>query len=605
MSAPQGAVDRWWVGLVPLAPVAAALILWVVGLTAIDLGRMNDLGLVSVLPPAVFAAIAILTVSAGYQIHLERLNGRVLAIHLVALVVVLYAIPPILEETARSTTTWEHLGFVEYIARTGTTAPGLEARFDWPGFFVGAALLRTLAGVGMVTSLAEWAPVYFNLLYLLPLALIARGLTRDMRLVWASLWLFEITNWVGQDYFAPQAMAYFMYLVIAAVVITWFLVRQPRSDAIAGGLRAFGRGGVWLERLYTFFTPEERVERSLSRRQQVAVVSLIVVIFAYVSYSHQLTPFFTVAALVALLVFNRTTLRSIPVLFGIMAIAWVSYMTVPFLEGHVVSMIKEIGSVGDTLTTNVTNRIAGSVEHQTVVTLRLVFTLALWGLAGIGALIRFRDGRRDLTMVLLAAAPVPLIALQAYGGELVLRLYLFSLPFVAILVAGIVYGRRPTPPGRLMTGATIAVTLVIASLFLVVRYGNERADVMAASEVATVQELYQIAPPGSLLVAASNNLPWKFEKFEQYDYVPVAGEVLIGDVGAIADIMRDPKYTHSYLVLTRSQGTYAEVFTGLPHGAWDRFVADATSSPDLKVVYRNEGSVILVLASQAAEVTPP
>ena len=605
MSAPQGAVDRWRVRLVPLAPVAAALLLWVVGLTQIDLGRMNDLGMVSVLPPAVFAAIAILTVSAGYQIHRERLDGRVLALHLVALVVVLYAIPPIVEETARSPVTWEHLGFVEYIARTGTTAPGLEARFDWPGFFVGSALIQTLAGVGILTSLASWAPVYFNLLYLLPLALIARALGRDMRLVWASLWLFEMTNWVAQDYFSPQAMAYFMYLVIAAVVTTWFLVRRPRSDAIAGGLLAFGRGGAWLERLYTFLTPEERVEHSLSHRQQVAVVGLIVVIFAYVSYSHQLTPFFTIAALVALLVFNRTTLRSIPILFGIMAVAWVSYMTVPFLEGHVVSLIKEIGSVGDTLTTNVTNRIAGSADHQTVVTLRLVFTLGLWGLAAIGAVVRFRDGRRDLTMVLLAAAPVPLIALQAYGGELVLRLYLFSLPFVTIFVAGIVLGRRPTPPGRLMTGAIIAAALVIASAFLVVRYGNERADVMSASEVATVKELYQIAPPGSLLVAATNNLPWKFAKFEQYDYVPIAGESLIGDVGAIADIMRDPKYTHSYLILTRSEGTYGEVFTGLAPGAWDRFVADATSSPDLRVVYRNGGSVILTLASQAAEVTPP
>ena len=183
----------------------------------------------------------------------------------------------------------------------------------------------------------------------------------------------------------------------------------------------------------------------------------------------------------ALLVFNRIALRSLPILFGVMAVAWVSYMTVPFLEGHVVSMIKEIGSVGDTLTTNVTNRIAGSVEHQTVVSLRLFFTLALWAVAGVGALIRFRDGRRDLTMVLLAAAPVPLIALQAYGGELVLRLYLFSLPFVTILVAGVVYGRRPTAPGRLLSAATVAVTLVIAFGFLVVRYGNERTDVMTDS----------------------------------------------------------------------------------------------------------------------------
>ena len=605
MSARQGALVQTWVPRVaPLAPAIAAVVIWAVGLPSIAVGRMNDLGLISVLPWNVFVAIAILTVSAGFQLHQEHINARLLAVHLVTLAIVLYAIPPIVEETARSSVTWAHLGFAEYIARTGTTAPTLEARFNWPGFFVAAAFIGSVAGAGSLTTIADWAPVYFNLLFILPLALIARGLTRDARIVWASLWLFEITNWVGQDYFAPQALAYFMYLVIVAVVVTWFLVRRPRSDAVRDRLRGMGVGGASLGRLYAVLTPDNLEVWSLSRRQQVAMIGLMVVLFAFVSFSHQLTPFFTVAALVALLVFNRISLRGIPILFGVMAVAWVSYMTVPFLQGHVISMIKEIGSVSDTLTTNVTSRIAGSPEHQAVVTLRLVFTLALWALASVGAVIRFRDGKRDLTMVLLAAAPVPLILLQAYGGELVLRLYLFSLPFVTILVAGIVYGRRPNPPSAVTSVVAVAIALVIGVGFLLVRYGNERIDLMTSSEVAAVETLYQIAPAGSLLVAASNNLPWKFEKFEQYDYIPVTDEVLIGDLPAIAEVMRDPKYPHSYLILTRSEGVYAEVFTGLPVGSWDRFVADAASSPAFRVVYRNQDSEILVLADRTAESIP-
>jgi hypothetical protein len=207
-------------------------------------------------------------------------------------------------------------------------------------------------------------------------------------------------------------------------------------------------------------------------------------------------------------------------------------------------------------------------------------------------------------MVLIAVAPVPLILLQAYGGELVLRLYLFSLPFVTILVAGIVYGRRPKPPAALTSVLVVAFALVIGFGFLLVRYGNERIDLMTSTELTAVETLYQIAPPGSLLVAASNNLPWKFEKFEQYDYVPVVDEVLIGDLPAIADVMRDPKYAHSYLILTKSEGVYAEVFTGLPVGSWDRFVADATASPTFRVIYRNADSEILVLADRTAESIP-
>ena len=114
-----------------------------------------------------------------------------------------------------------------------------------------------------------------------------------------------------------------------------------------------------------------------------------------------------------------------------------------------------------------------------------------------------------------------------------------------------------------------------------------------------MRTLDRMAPPGSLLVAASNDLPWKFERVEQYSYIPVTDEVLVGDVGAIADIMLNPKYPQSFLILTRSQGAYAEVFTGLPPGDWDRFVADVTSSPKFVRVYQNPDAEILVLSPAA------
>ena len=49
-----------------------------------------------------------------------------------------------------------------------------------------------------------------------------RGLTRNTRLVWLALWVFFIITWVGQDYFAPQAMAYALYLACIGL-----LVRRP------------------------------------------------------------------------------------------------------------------------------------------------------------------------------------------------------------------------------------------------------------------------------------------------------------------------------------------------------------------------------------------
>jgi hypothetical protein len=581
------------------ALVVLSVILWAVGLGLTDMGRMTDLGLISVLPPPTIASILLLVGVAVAELRREAPSSRVLASTLVVLVVVLYAIPVILEPVVRMAVTYVHDGFVEYIRRTGTVAPALEARFDWPGFFILAAFLTQTAGLPDSMPLAAWAPVYFNLMYLAPLALIFRSMTADVRLVWAALFGFILTNWIGQDYFSPQALNYFLYLTIIAVFLVWFRSTRPRSDRIAGWLAGRGAAGRLLGRLYDLATPEQSPADPLAPWQQAAIIVSVVVIFAFVAYSHQLTPFFTVAALLGVAAFNRIVLRSLPILLGVMAVAWVSYMTVPFLQGHVVSLLKEVGQLGDTVGSNVTNRLAGSVDHQLVVTVRLIFTLGLWGLAALGAVVRYRDGRRDLTLVILAVAPLPLVAAQAYGGELVLRLYLFTLPFVVFLVAGLVYGRPVAPPSLPRSVLAFACIAAIGFIFLLTRYGNERTDAFTTAEVQSVRELYAMAPPGSLLVAAANDLPWKFRDVEQYDYVPVTDEALVGDITAISDVMSNPRYPATFLILTRSQGNYSEAFNGLPPGAWDTFVAQVTESPKFRLVYQNADAEIYVPAGQA------
>ena len=52
--------------------------------------------------------------------------------------------------------------------------------------------------------------------------LIVRRYTQDPRLIWTALWLFCLGDWVGQDYFSPQACAYFLYLVVIAVSLRWY-----------------------------------------------------------------------------------------------------------------------------------------------------------------------------------------------------------------------------------------------------------------------------------------------------------------------------------------------------------------------------------------------
>ncbi|GAA4954515.1 hypothetical protein GCM10023238_21380 [Streptomyces heliomycini] len=50
--------------------------------------------------------------------------------------------------------------------------------------------------------------------------------------MWTAVWIFQLANWVGQDYFAPQGLAYLLHLTVIAMVLRHFV--RPGS---AGRLR--------------------------------------------------------------------------------------------------------------------------------------------------------------------------------------------------------------------------------------------------------------------------------------------------------------------------------------------------------------------------------
>ena len=154
----------------------------------------------------------------------------------VSLVLVLHATPTLLYDTLRYAWAWKHVGLIDYLLRHGATDPhignDLAAYQDWPGFFAGNALLIKAAGLRSTLSYAAWGPPFFDLLVVGPLVLIFRRFTQDQRLIWTAVWLFVLGNWVGQDYFSPQAAAYFLYLVVIAITLRWF---SSSSVALALG----------------------------------------------------------------------------------------------------------------------------------------------------------------------------------------------------------------------------------------------------------------------------------------------------------------------------------------------------------------------------------
>jgi hypothetical protein len=588
-----------WPILVPCGAVA----LWAVSLGRIDHAAMNDLGLISALPPSIFLALLVLV--ASFCLSLRRPSGSqiVPALHVLALILMVYGITPLVDDVPRYSVTWRHLGVAEYVARTGDVDPGIDAYFNWPGFFIMTAFLTELAGTS-AKSFVDWAPVFYNVLYLGPLLIIFRAATTDQRLVWSGVWIFYLANWIGQDYFSPQGLMYFLYLAALAVLVRWF--QQPRErPRLARALRAFD---PLLERLPR--PVRERgahAQEELRPAQRAGLMAIVIVLLAAIVPSHQLTPFMAFMSIALLVAFNRCSARLLPVLVVVLIAAWMSFMAITYLHGHLEQLTGGVGQLEETAKANVGSRLHGSREHVAVVYVRLLLTAGVWGLALLGGLrALWHEGGRVLPYALLAVAPFPLLPLQPYGGEMLMRVYLFALPLSAFFAAWLFLSARPRT-----TAIFALVSVALLAALFVARFGNERMDYFTPDEVHVVERLYEVATPGSLLLGGSDNVPWKFQDYEKFDYDVVTEprpwnliDVVHPDTRAVlANIQRAMaarKRTDAYLIITRSQKAEVDLRALTAPGFLDHLELAASVSPAFRLVYGNRDAKIFTLAQKRA-----
>ncbi|BCJ74082.1 hypothetical protein CS0771_36260 [Catellatospora sp. IY07-71] len=576
----------WW------AVPGVALLLGLHALRLSDVTDIGSLGLVSALRPEFCGALALLTISfLSGVLRARPAPGVLLAAHVVVLAVLLFGAATIIEPLPRFISGWLHVGFADYVARTGETLPYLDARFNWPGFFTLAAMATRAAGMPDAMPLLGWTPVVLNLLYGAIVFRLARAVSPEPRTAWLALWLFLPANWVGQDYFGPQALNYAFYLIVLTVLVVWF---RPRR--LSGGPDPSSRRAGLLHALRLPAEPllHEPESPRLGRAATAGLMVGVLVIFTASAASHQLTPVAIVAAVAALALAGRCRARSLPVLLGVILVAYISYLTVPYWSGHLEAMFGSVGNVTGTISSGAVQRVRGDDGHLAVVLVRLGFTAAVWVLAAAGAWRRLRTGHGDLALLALAGAPFAVLALQSYGGEAILRVYAFGLPFMVVLLAALF-----VPTGQARSRAVAAVTAVAVSAaftaaFFVARYGNESFEQVRPNDVQAVDWLYAHAQPGATLVAVTSNVPWRSRHIERYAYRPLGLDLGPSTLPAIEQEMRRDA-EGAYLLLTRGQYVFAESYLGMPAGWGEQLELQVRRSSRFRLVYANPDASIYVL----------
>jgi hypothetical protein len=561
----------------------AALVLWSTSLPLIDTDNIGDAGLVTVLPPSFFLALALVTVAFVISVR-SGLRARWRAALVGILVLILHGTAPLIYDAPRFAYVYKHLGVVDLVTRYGSADRTIDAYNNWPGFFLLNAYFREAGGLRTSLDYTAWAPVFFNLCFALVLFLAYRCLIDDTDVRWVGIWLFLLGNWVGQDYLAPQAFAFLMTMAVLAIGLAW-LRKSPGR---------WGRWipGRWLDRLSALRAAVPRGTAPpwwkplppppLPIGGRWMAVLLTVILFGAVVASHQLTPLMAIAAVSVLVVVARLRPWWLPVVMAAMTVLWFAVVAGEFLSAHAY-LIGDVGQRPDTAVSSNLSDLDTAPGQVLVAWTSRVLSAALWSLAAVGVVTRWRRGHRDWALIALAASPLPMVAALSYGGEMLFRIYFFALPWVALLAGAAVAElcRSKLAGGLPGRRAPVLVTLLCFTLTLgwcIAAYGQDKGNHIRSGEVQASAWFYEHAPDGSLMMLVNGNFPSRLEgnygrfevnnfflepRYHNHDFttadLPRLIRILEGDTRASMAVRR-VKEADAYVIISTSQVEYADLY---------------------------------------------
>jgi len=571
----------------PAAGLLGALALWGYAVRHTDVSKLDDFGLLTALHPTFWAALVTLT--SGFWLTLVNSRSRHPAwapAYIVALLVMERATQAVLYPTPLYAWAWKHDAVIDHLLTAGrlqgSDALGDMAVYDqWPGFFAAQATLVRLFGVDSAVQFMAWWPLVSSLLLLLPLLLIYRTFTEDRRLIWTAVWLFCIANWVGQDYFSPQSVAFALHLGVLAVVLRRYATPRTPDD--------HPRAAVW-----------------------TVVLTLLVVAIVI---SHQLTPGMLVISL-AILFFARRYRDKVPLVTTVVIfLAWCLTAALPFLSATMPDMLRSVGDIGGNVETGYGATPTGTGAITTSWAARLLSASVIL-LAAFGAWRQPVLRHRAFPLLLLAVAPLPMFAASSYGSEMIFRVLMFMLPGAAFFAAAALMPQvrtltatelNPRTAQRRYTWLPLAALLAGTLAFVPSYSGKDRISYFPPAEVRLVQQVFDRAPDGSLVVAADRNYPlayadyWRVDHYWFLDDSRAHVEKILANPAATlaSDMSAVDSPARAYLVLTQGQYADSEMNGLLTQAQLDHIRASVAKSPLFERVVANDAGVAYVLKETA------
>lgn len=489
---------RWQIspaGRLGVALAAFALLFGLYGGRTADTKKVDGYGIIFALPPIYWVGVGLGTI-ASFLLLRTALRERTKYAAIVPMIWlgILHTGPHLAHDHFRFPTVWTHLGFIRVIDETNSGDVLIDARFAWPGFF--GATVPALANVNEPTLeliMRLWPTAILAATAVLVSALATRAYPTVPLIGSLSAVAYIMLAWTGQDYYSPQSFGFTAYLCILVLLESGPLRTSPAWSASVPFLARFAAAGG---------------ERPAARSTPVFVALVILSFGAIVS--HPLAPFFICMGLVISGLYGRTVAWRLLIMIATAYVVWFFVTAEPWWSTQLPDMIDQIGGFFRNVEGSSSGRIEGSSDVRAFVAqVRTVLGLASFvAVLAIGVAMatdRFRHLRPAVPLAPLAGIPSMALALQSYGGEIIFRVVLFTLPMAAIL-----FGRMlATIRVRALPLAVPALVLAMMPALMLARFGNESFEMTTTVDREVMEAGYARAEDDTVFIVDNGFTPFK------------------------------------------------------------------------------------------------
>lgn len=410
-------------------------------------------GLLVAMPVWWYAGLA-LTLMGVLTARRDREDEAAVAVLLLALA--LTVTPALVYGTPKIQSAAKHVGIVDSIRAGQHLHPQVIIYDAWPGFFAAMAWVCDVAGIKDTMRLAAFWPAFTAVFRVAMIRfLCGRALGPGYR-CWVAATFAVLVDVVGQDYFAPQAVAFILGLGAYALAI-------PGRDE----------------------TRERRARRLV----------LLALLGATISVTHQLSPYIVFGSLCVLVVFRVVRPWWTPALVLGPAATWA------LVNLHWIKDFIGLNGMGDASNFRPPTTVAApGLSRLPIVGLTvgaLLLGIAVVGVGAVLALISNRRVARAWAMAWAAGSGLAVVIVNAYGNEGTFRAMLFGLPWIALLASAYFVPQRGREHPRLLAVAAS----VLLGTFLVGTFGLDASNVIRRGDLAAYRYFEYHAPAGSSSLA--------------------------------------------------------------------------------------------------------